>query len=81
MLNNKIMYIVIYLMTNFLGTKGKDDTRDQFSRMFKNDGRVNSPLNKSPISTKSFLAIVIASSDNSSSVNLSTILLIEDLGT
>jgi hypothetical protein len=35
---------------------GIEDICDQFSRMFKNDGRVNSPLNSSPMSTKSFLA-------------------------
>jgi hypothetical protein len=40
--------------------------------MFKNDVRVNSPLNKSPMSTKSFLAIVTACLDNSSSVRLSS---------
>ncbi|MFZ0327873.1 MAG: hypothetical protein WBQ25_23290 [Nitrososphaeraceae archaeon] len=49
--------------------------------MFKNDGRVNSPLNNSPISTKSFLAIVAACFDNSSSVRLSTIRLKVELGT
>jgi hypothetical protein len=49
--------------------------------MFKNDVRVNSPLNKSPMSTKSFLAIVTACLDNSSSVRLSTGLLKVDLGT
>lgn len=35
---------------------GIEDICDQFSRMFKNDGRVNSLLNSSPMSTKSFLA-------------------------
>jgi hypothetical protein len=49
--------------------------------MFKNDGRVNSPLNKSPMSTKSFLTIVTANFDSSSSVRLSTSLLKVDLGT
>lgn len=49
--------------------------------MFKNDVRVDSPLNKSPMSTKSFMAIVTANFDNSSSVRLSTSLLKVDPGT
>jgi hypothetical protein len=49
--------------------------------MFKNDVRVDSPLNKSPMSTKSFMAIVTANFDNSSSVRLSTSLLKVDFGT
>ena len=49
--------------------------------MFKNDVRVNSPLNKSPMSTKSFLAIVTACLESSSSVRLSVSLLKVDLGT
>ena len=47
--------------------------------MFKNDVRVNSPLNKSPMSTKSFLAIVTACLDSSSSVRLSASLLKQTL--
>ena len=46
--------------------------------MFKNDVRVDSPLNKSPMS---IMAIVTANFDNSSSVRLSTSLLKVDLGT
>ena len=49
--------------------------------MFKDDVRVDSPLNKSAMSTKSFVAIVTANFDNSSSVRLSTSLLKVDPGT
>jgi hypothetical protein len=49
--------------------------------MCKNDVKVDSPLNKSPVSTKSFMAIVTANFDNSSSVRLSTRLLKVELGT
>ena len=35
--------------------------------MFKDDVRVDSPLNKSPMSTKSFVAIVTANFDSSPS--------------
>jgi hypothetical protein len=66
MLNNKIVYVIICFV--FIRNRRH---RDQISRMFKNDGRVNSPLNKSPMSTKSLLAIATACLDNSSSVRLS----------
>jgi hypothetical protein len=40
-----------------------EDIRDQFSMMIKNEVRVSSPLNNSPMSTNSFLAIVTANFD------------------